>query len=235
MALVDQQMAELAALSGLTTRGAPAALGGPPPQTLAQVVSTDQMLALLWASPAADAGDGGSADDAAAGASMLNLFLGASFSDAGAPLAIPGAWGALAAEGRRAFVLSATPFDGSAVTWTAVDMSAQAPAASDSFPLPAQGPAAGGDISFHGDRMILAAEQPGSIAVAVYDHASTTPTALRNLLMSDDPRVPPQSTVRDGRVAIAASDSRVAVAWVTGTTLLPNDAVGGYAVYACSP
>jgi hypothetical protein len=41
--------------------------------------------------------------------------------------------------------------------------------------------------------------------------------------------------VRDGRLAIAASDTRVAVVWTTGKTLTQNDAVGGYAVFACTP
>jgi hypothetical protein len=43
------------------------------------------------------------------------------------------------------------------------------------------------------------------------------------------------STVRDGRVAVAATTSRVAVAWTTAKVLTNNDASGGYAVFACTP
>jgi hypothetical protein len=247
VALLDQSSAQLVGLSGLSTQGGPTAFGGPPPQTLAQVVATDQMLALLTArGPPSPVDAGGSTDaaapsdatappDATAGPSTLQLLLGASGPNAGAPLVIPGSWGALAAEAGRAFVLSA-PTDGSSTaTWTAADLGSAISAATGTFAPSGQGPVLGGDVAFHGDRLMLAAEQPGSIALAVYDHASTTPTQLRNLLLSNDPRVPPQKTVQDGLVAIAASDSRVAVAWITAATLGSSDAVGGYALYACSP
>jgi hypothetical protein len=148
---------------------------------------------------------------------------------------MPGGWGALTAQAGRAFVLGGADDQSSSVTWAAVDLGTAAPAAADAVALPGQGAALGGDIALRGDRLMLAVEQPGAIAVAVYDHASTTPTPLRYVLLSDDPRVPPQSTVRDGRLALAVSDSRVAVVWVTAANLGPNDAVGGYAVYACLP
>jgi hypothetical protein len=247
VALLDQSSAQLVGLSGLSTQGGPTAFGGPPPQTLAQVVATDQMLALLTAgsppslvdsgapSDAAASSDATVPPDAATGPSTLQLLLGTSGADAGAPLVIPGSWGALAAEAGRAFVLS-DPADGSSTTiWTAADLGSAAPSATGTFAPPGQGQVLGADVAFHADRLMLAAEQPGSIALAVYDHASTTPTPLRTLLLSDDPRVPPQKTVQDGRVVVAASDSRVAVAWITAATLGSSDAVGGYALYACSP
>ena len=37
----------------------------------------------------------------------------------------------------------------------------------------------------------------------------------------------------DGRVAIAASQSRVAVVWTAAPQLTANDAVGGDAILAC--
>jgi hypothetical protein len=94
---------------------------------------------------------------------------------------------------------------------------------------------AGGDVAFHADRVLFAAEQPGALSVVVYDRASTSPTFLGSVLLSDDARIPAQDTVRDGRLAITASDSRVLIAWITATTLGPDDPVGGYAVYACAP
>jgi hypothetical protein len=231
VALLDSFSAQLVGLSGLNTNGGAAAFGGPPPQTLAQVVASDQMLALLAANtPAAAQMDGGGSTQP-----VLTLLLRASPTDPGTPYVFPATWGAIAAEGGRAFVLGNSPVLPSVVNWAAVDLGSAAPAASDTFAPAGQGAVIGGDVAFHGDRMMFVVEQPGSIAVAVYDHASTTPTLLRNLLLSDDPRVPPQATVRDGRVAIAASDSRVAVTWVTAANLGLNDAVGGYALYACSP
>jgi hypothetical protein len=236
LALLESQVAEVAPLTGLTTQGGPTPFGGPPPQTLAEVVATDRMVALLSAGAPAGGADGGAPSDATVPPSTLSLLLTASPSaDAGAPILIPGDWAALTAQAGRAFVLSGAVDAGSSVTWTAVDLGTATPAAANAVAAPGQGAALGGDIALHGDRLMAAVEQPGSIAVAVYDHASTTPAPLRYLVLSDDPRVPPQSTVRDGRLALAASDSRVAVVWVTAANLGVNDAVGGYAVYACSP
>ena len=244
IALLDSWSAQLVGLSGLNTTGGATAFGGPPPQTLAQVVASDQMLALLAAkAPTAGPEDGGSPTAEGGPAQpeggpaqpALTLILRASPSDPGTPYLLSATWGAVAAEGGRAFVLSNSPMLSSLVSWTAVDLGAAAPAAGNTFAPSGQGAVVGGDIAFHGDRMMFVVEQPGSIAVTVWDHASTAPTLLRTLALSDDPRVPPQATVRDGRVAIAASDSRVAVTWVTAANLGLNDAVGGYALYACSP
>jgi hypothetical protein len=41
--------------------------------------------------------------------------------------------------------------------------------------------------------------------------------------------------VRDGRVAVAMSDTQLLVVWLTATDLGPDDPVGGYALYACAP
>jgi hypothetical protein len=73
------------------------------------------------------------------------------------------------------------------------------------------------------------------LSLVVFDHASTSPTQLRSVQLSGDPRIPSQAGVRDGKVAVAASSNEVLVAWITGTNLTPNEAVGGWALYACSP
>ena len=39
--------------------------------------------------------------------------------------------------------------------------------------------------------------------------------------------------VHDGRVAVAASDTRVGVVWTTARQLTANDPTGAYAVFAC--
>jgi hypothetical protein len=146
-----------------------------------------------------------------------------------------GTWGAVAAEGSRAYVVSDGGSGSQGLSFAAFDLGGSAAAASATFAPPGKGVALGGDVAFHGDRVMFAAEQPGTLSVVVYEHASTTPTFLRGILLSSDARIPSQDNVRDGRLAIAASDSRVLVAWMTATTLGPNDPVGGYALYACAP
>jgi hypothetical protein len=49
IALLDQGAAQVVALSGVNVQGRPTGFGGPPPETLAQVAATDQMIALLTA------------------------------------------------------------------------------------------------------------------------------------------------------------------------------------------
>ncbi len=219
LAYLDDDASAVIALSGLVTQGSPVAFGGGRPQTLAEVSATDQMLALL-------AGNGTS----------LTLQLGASPpADAGAPFTLTGTWGAVAAQGSRAYVVDDGGNGAQPLSFSAFDLGGSAAASSGTFAPPGQGPVAGGDVAFHADRVMFAAEQPGALSVVVYDHASTAPTFLRSVLLSGDARIPAQDTVRDGRLAIAASDSRVLVAWITATALGPDDPVGGYALYACAP
>jgi hypothetical protein len=218
LAYLDDSASVLLGLSGLLTQGNPVPFGGARPQTLAEVAATDQMLALL-------AGNG----------TALTLQLGAAPGDGGAPFTLTGTWGALAAEGSRAYVVDDGGNGAQPLSFSAFDLGASKASASATFAPPGQGAVAGGDVAFHGDRVMFAAEQPGALSVVVYDHASTTPVFLTSVLLSGDPRIPAQDTVRDGRVAIAASDSRVLVAWLTATSLGPDDPVGGYALYACAP
>jgi len=246
LAYVDQGGAHLAGLSGLGLQAGTTPFGGAPPLALAQVNATDKMIALLAAGSgvASDAGmpidagmslDAGMPVDAGAGDSTLRLQLGPSPAMLASPYVLTGSWGALDSEGGRAFVLANAPAGEQPLTWSAMDLGSGMPAASGALAPPGKGAVAGGDVVFHGDRVAFAVEQQGSISLVVYDHASTTPTYLRSVLLSDDPRVPSQATVRDGNVAVAASDTRVVVVWTTASTLGPNDAVGGYAVYACAP
>jgi hypothetical protein len=236
LAYVDQGGAQVVGLTGLLTQAGATPFGDVPPHTLAQVTASDKMVALLAAgtgggSPSpSDAGG-----DAAASGSTLRLQLGAAPASIGPPYETAGAWGALATEGSRAYVLADAPGTAQPTSWFAMELGAMAPVATDVLAPPGQGDVTGGDVAFHGDRVLYAVEQQGSIAVVVYDHASTTPTFLRNVLLSDDPRIPSQATVRDGRVAVAANDSRVLVVWTTAATLGPSDPLGAYALYACSP
>jgi hypothetical protein len=218
LAYLDDSASAVIGLSGLVTQGSPVPFGGGRPQLLAEVAATDQMLALL-------AGNG----------TTLTLQLGASPPDGGAPYTLTGTWGAVAAEGSRAYVLDDGGKGAQPLSFSAFDLGESSAAASATFAPPGQGAVVGGDVAFHGDRAMFAAEQPGSLSIVVYDHASTAPTFLDSVLLSGDARIPAQDTVRDGRVAIAASDSRVLVAWLTAISLGPDDPVGGYALYACAP
>lgn len=220
LAYLDNGASAVIALSGLVTQGGPVPFGGGAPQTLAEVTATDQMTALL-------AGNGSTLD--------LELEVGASAPDGGAPFSMTGTWGAVAAEGSRAYVVHDSGSSAQPLAFSAFDLGGSMAAASATFAPPGQGAVAGGDVAFHGDRVMFAAEQPGALSIVVYDHASTLPTFLTSVLLSSDARIPAQDSVRDGRLAIAASDSRVLVAWMTATSLGPDDPVGGYALYACAP
>jgi hypothetical protein len=218
IAYLDQGSASAVALTGLLTPGAASRFGGAPPQTVAQTSATDQTLALL-------AGTG----------TKLEVQLGLPAADGGAALTTPGVFGAIAAQGSRAFVVSGGTLGGPPLSFVAYDLGATSPSASGSLAPPGQGDPLGADVAVAGDRVFFAAEQPGALSLMVYDHASTTPLLLDTVLLSGDARIPSQANVRDGRIAVAASDSRVLVAWLTATSLGPDDPVGGYALFACSP
>jgi hypothetical protein len=218
LAFVDKGLASVVALSGLAPQGNPLKFGGAS-QTFAQVAATTQTLALM-------AGDG----------SKVTVQLGSSPVDGGpAASTLNGTWGALTAQSARAFVLTDGGSSGQPLAYSAFDVGGSGAATSANFAVPGQGPVAGGDAVLHGDRVMFAAEQLGAVSVAVYDHASTTPTPLRSLLLSGDVRIPAQTHVRNGLVSIAANDSRVLVAWVTAANLAPDDPLGGYALFACAP
>jgi hypothetical protein len=227
LTLLDQGAASFVALAGSAVQGTPSAFVDGPGQTLAEVAATDRMVALL-------SGDG----------STLRLMLGATLSvggdagtDAGAPYTTAGTWGAVAAQNGRAFVLGddGTGSAGGPLVFQAFDLGTPTVAFSGSFAPPGQGAAVRGDVALQGDLVGFAVEQPGSISVVVYAHASTSPTSLRSVLLSDDGRIPAQTNVRDGRLALAMSDTQLLVAWLTATDLGPDDPVGGYALYACEP
>ena len=214
LAYLEGGRAKVTAFSGTLPQGTATTFGGAAPQTLAQVAVTTQGVALLA---------GGSA----------SLALGGSGSDAGAPVTLAGSWGALATGGGRAVVLSGSGMAAQPLAWTALDPGATSESAT--FAAPALGAVAGGDIAMLGDLAAFAVEQPGAVSLVVVDHASTTPTLLRSVVLSGDPRVPSQANVRDGKVAVAMSGEQVMVTWVTATKPGNDDAMGGWALYACAP
>ncbi len=218
--------------------------GGTPPHTGAWVATSDRVLALLAAAPSPDStpADDAGADDSgvspendagAGGVLRLNVVpSGTNPSSVGAPFEFPGTWGSLAAAGSRVFV--ATSGDQTLpVTWLAFDLGGSAPTTQDGFSVQATGGVSYADVAFHQDNLFFAVESAGAISLVSYSHATTTPTFSREIVFGQNPRIPSLAGLRDGRIAVAASDTRVAVAWVTGRTLGPDDAVGGYAIFAC--
>jgi hypothetical protein len=226
LAYASQGQAMVVTLSGLFPQGAPVAFGGVTTATLAEVAASTQGLALL--------AGGNLASDAATGGPGLSLTLGASPSALSTPFDFTGNWGAVALAGTRAIVLSDSSVSAQPVVWHTFDPPAGASSTATFATGAASGPVSGGDVAVQSDLAFFAAEPPGSLAIDVFSHASTTPTLLRAVPLASDPRVPSLTTIRDGRVSLAASPSQVLITWVTGTTLGPDDSVGGWALYACA-
>jgi hypothetical protein len=148
----------------------------------------------------------------------------------------PATWGSLAALGTRIVVVSSGISSGKPIAYRTFDLVGnlvqQGP--SDGFNTQSlKGKPIFADVALSQDYMLTVVEQPGSLSLVVFDHATTMPIFKREVELGDDPRLPAINTVRDGRIAIAASATRVIVVWATGSVLDMNDPVGGYAVYAC--
>jgi hypothetical protein len=236
--------------SGVQFAGTASTFGGSPPQSGAWIASSDQLVAFLAGAtgsppPVVDSGspddggdDSGSPPPDSDGGPIPVLRLnvvnaGTDPSTLGAPLEFPGAWGSLAAQGTRVIVASSGDSSSEPVAWRAFDLGTPAPNAQDGFNVQGLGAVSYADVAFHLDNMFFAVETPGSISLVSYSHATTTPVFSKEIVFADNPRIPSLSGLRDGRLAVAASDTRVAVAWVTGRELAPDDAVGGYAIFAC--
>ncbi|MEO8877692.1 MAG: hypothetical protein ABI461_19015 [Polyangiaceae bacterium] len=249
VALTKDNQALVNTSSGVQFTGTAAAFGGAPPHTGAWVATSDQIAAFLAAGTAAPAPfDAGKSDAAISDSGdlpqegdggpqpVLRLNLEAAGVDPtalGAPIEFPGAWGSLAAQGSRLIVASSSDDPTIPVAWRAFDLGKPDPAVQDGFNVSSLGAVSYADVAFHLDNMFFAAETPGAISLVAYNHATTTPTFLREIVLGNNPRIPSLRGLRDGRIAIAASDTRVAITWVTGRELGPDDAVGGYAIFAC--
>lgn len=151
-----------------------------------------------------------------------------------APITFPGVWGSIAALGGRVVVLSDGSGPGRSVTYRAFDLNRTSPADTSGFSVEGPGKATAGDVTIVGNRAYFAVLKQGAIGLHVYDNASTTLTPLRSVSFGREPRISAINTVRDGRVSVAATESRVAVAWTTAKVLGGNDPAGGYAVFGCT-
>lgn len=237
--------------------------GGTSGVTGAWVAATDKVLAVLSAGPNGaapppvedagadeDGGEGGGGGGGGGGAGgeegpSLGLIMAPAATTADRfsaidqtprpPIVFPGQWGAVAALGGRVIVVSDGGGPGRSVTYRAFDLDKTAPAETNGFSVEGAGNPTTGDVTMLDDKAYFAVLKPGSVSLHVYANATTTPTPLREVLFTKEPRIPNIVTVRDGRVAVAATPTRVAVAWTTGKVLTNNDSTGGYAVFACTP
>jgi hypothetical protein len=161
----------------------------------------------------ADAGDGGTAQ---------------------ASSTYPAKWVSAGGVGSRIIVASNGPSAAKSILWTAYDVGKTAPASTGSFAPESGGTVSFVDVALHQDQAFFVAEVDHSLSLFAFEKASTFPVQLVEVPFGSEPIIPVGS-LRDGLVAVAASDTRVAVVWGTGRTLGTNDDVGGYAVFACAP
>ena len=203
---------------------------GTPQDVAARVVRTSAAVAVE--------ADGPSVGDAGIGGTVARVYLGSAASDPtslGSPVdEVPVAVTALTALGGRAFLLS----DGKSETvgMRGYDVAAASqPVVSGGFTAVKTTGLLALDAAAAQNRVFVALEQQDSLAVAVIDGAlSNTPQILRRVDLASDVRIP--KSAHDGPVAIAATDTRVAVVWVAHKTALSDgEGIGGYAVFACKP
>ncbi len=153
------------------------------------------------------------------------------------PFVVPAQWGSLSVVGTRVLVASNGTTPGKPVVWSAFDLGNPMLTATDGFDTAAQGKVAYADVALHQDHGFFAVEavgMTGTISLVAFSHISTTPVFVHEMPFATQPSIP-IGDVRDGLVSVAASDTRVAVVWGTSKMLSTNDAVGGYAVFACTP
>jgi hypothetical protein len=232
--------------------------GGTSAVTDAWVAGSDKVLALLAVGPGGtagppppedggvdeDGGGGGGGDVDAGGATTLRLLLvppetaldslDAANNLPREPITFPGQWGSVAAVGSRVIVLSDGSGPGRSVSFRTFDLNKDQPTDTSGFSIEGGGKITAGDVAIQGDRAYFAALKTGGVALHVYASATTTPTPLRNILFSREPRIPSVANVRDGRVAVAATETRIAVVWTNTRVLAPNDNTGSYAIFACT-
>jgi hypothetical protein len=148
---------------------------------------------------------------------------------------LPGSWASLASVGKRTVVITEAGSASRPVAYSLFDLDKPLEPRTEGFSLDGNEPVLFADVALQGNRMFVVAERANAISIVVFDNVATTPTKKREVSLAKDSRIPSLLGVRDGRIAIAATDSRVAVAWTTATKLERNDAAGGYAVFACTP
>jgi hypothetical protein len=144
----------------------------------------------------------------------------------------PAAWASVSGVGSRFLVASNGSSPDGSIVWSAFDVGSSTPGPTGTFSPMSMGNVSFVDVAMHQDHAFFAAEVDQSLSLFAFDKASTSPVFLREVPFSTIPSLPIGS-LRDGLVAVAASDTRVAVVWGTGQALTSDDDVGGYALFAC--
>jgi hypothetical protein len=208
----------------------------------AWVAATPQVLALLAsASEAPPTSDGGAPAPGTAEPELRLLMVPpatptntiSSPATPRAPVAFPGTVGSIAAKDGRVIVAS----DGDSVdsvSYRAFDIGSDKPKATGGFSVEGDPQVTALDVQIQGDRAYFASVKKGGVSLHVFDGATTTLRPIRNVAFAREPRISGITIVRDGRVALAATDTRVGVVWTTAKQLGSNDSSGGYAVFACT-
>jgi hypothetical protein len=228
-----------APISGVDLTQAPAAFGNAPPQSAGWVAASAQGTALLaLGNPgAADAGPAPEGGLAGASLRLSTAEPGADLTMLPPATEFAGRWGSVSMVGTRALVVSNGTTSGQPVQWRAFDVGNPTAVAQNGFALSGLGEAVYADVVLHQDHAFIAVEvagMSGSISLVALDHVSTNPVYLEEVPFGSQSRIP-IGNLRDGLVSVAATDTRVAVVWGTAKNLGNNDAVGGYAVFACTP
>jgi hypothetical protein len=147
-------------------------------------------------------------------------------------------WGSLAVTGKRVLVLAPTTSEGSPVDLHAFDGNRELETSPTSVAVEGIGDATSGDVAIAGDRAFVAVLRRGEVSLVALDRITTSPTSFdppRTVSFLRDSRIPSIAKIEDGKVAVASSGTRVAVAWSTASRLDINKPVGGYAIFACAP
>ncbi len=210
------------------------------PFSMAHVASSDKVVAFLTRSAsAAPPPEEGGVSEGGAGGSTATLHLqiapvAANPTTFGAQAAtdIPAAWGTIAAYSDKVALLS--PGLEQPLSLRIYNASRTLVAQTQIVTVSAD-PYLDGDVAFVDGRILVAASRPGSISLLALTRGADAGGLLPELLVEQDPRVPDMRAYRDGHIAIAASSTRVLVAWTTATQLTGSDPTGGYALFACAP
>jgi len=182
--------------------------------------------------------DGPSVADSGISGTVGRMYLASAASDPaslGNPVGqVPATITALTALGNRAFLLSNGSGMGEAVSMLGYDLGAMMqPVVSAGFGAAQTTGLLALDAAADQGRLFCALEQQDSIAIAVFDGATTTsPQLLLRVDLAGDVRIP--QSAHDGPIALAATDTSVAIAWISHKALSDGDTLGGYAMFACS-
>ncbi len=204
---------------------------GTPQDTSARVVRTANALSVEV--------DGPSTGDAGIAGSVARIYVTTATTDPialGSPVdQVAAAVSALTMLDGRAFLITNGAGKGEDVAFRAYDVGKSPAAATGGFSALKSTAIVALDAATAQNRLFCALEQQDSVAIAVIDGASSTsPQILRRVDLASDIRIP--KSAHDGPIAIAATDSRIAITWVAHkTSLVDGDPVGGYAVFACLP